>query len=1254
MVWWQRPRYLGWNLVLILLGLIVVMAPEIAPTPAPRVAGSALDATIQTPQTDETPLLRLRIGDFDPLTFTPQVQGRQERTAKDNAWALRLIQFSGPIHDAWLAEMDRENLEIVAYIPDYTYLVWGTEPALKRLSSNAPVRWWGEYQALYALDPALPIEGSDPVGAVVQIYDHPGAESTLEAINKMASKVLRPAITVIGLTSLAVEVEPEQVWEIALLSDVVTVERWVIPQRHDEMQNQIMAGHLSADGSTPLGPGYLSWLTGTVGFTTTASAYPIVDVTDDGIDDGTETPQHPDFYTSGDTQLADRLAYNENWTTDPAADGAGGHGNLNASIVAGYNARSGFPYEDNDGYNYGLGVNPFGRVAGSKIFGNTSGWAGPDYTQLVARSYNLGARIISNSWGEVPGSGAYLVDDQIYDMLVRDADLLTPGAQPVTVIFSAGNSGIGANTTGSPANAKNVIAVGASENVRPTKLNGSSWIDGCGTGSSGANDATDIIGFSSRGPTDDGRVKPDLVAPGTHIQGAATQSDSYTGLYVCDAYQPSGQTLYAASSGTSHAAPAVAGAASLLYRYYQDRFDAPPPSPAMVKAYLMNAARYLDGNGAGGTLPSNSQGHGLADLGRAFDTVARVVEDQTLTFHETGATYVIGGYVAQADAPFRVTLAWSDAPGSTVGAAYVNDLDLTVSVEGQTYLGNVFDGPNATTGGSHDPRNNVESVFLPAGVTGAYTITVKATNLAGDGVPYNGDATDQDFVLVCYNCNRDPNFSLAVTPYEQTICRPDTATYTVTTTPVSSFTGWITLSASGGPPATTARFADNPIASEASTQFTLTPTLSTPTGQFTIAISGLSGSMVHTTPVKLGVLASRPLSPTLLKPVQDSSNVETNPTLVWQPTDDAARYLVAVATDPDFTDLVYTTTTAAASHTVSRTLAYKMRYYWRVTAVNVCGASPSSATYIFETHRRPVVICADANLAIPDDHPQGVTHTLYVAMGGVIQDMNVTISATHAWVGDLSFRLEHVDTGQSAMIYDRPGVPATSTTAIGCAGDNLDLGLDDDADLSVEDQCQDTIPAYPPGSVYRPNEPLQPFNGEPLAGLWRITAVDHMAADKGSLNRWCLVTTIISSTEPASVAFSQPAYTITSKTTPTQAPVTVTLGNIVARVVTVDYATVGGTAIAGKHYLTTSGTLTFPIGTTEAVFTVPVLDLPLTLTRTVTLALGKPTNASLNFSDQAVLILPAQLRQRYYIPLLINGIPLRYYIPLLIKGISEP
>ncbi len=415
-----------------------------------------------------------------------------------------------------------------------------------------------------------------------------------------------------------------------------------------------------------------------------------------------------------------------------------GHGTINASIVGGYNLTQGFPYTDPESYSFGLGIHPYVKLGVTKIF--APDFTNPSYVPMVNAMHRDGTRISNNSWGAYTNS--YTTDSQTYDFIVRDARRGEPGNQEMTVVFSSGNGG--ANKLTIPSNAKNVITVGASENLRV-------GLDGCRIDSTGGDDIQSLIDFSSGGRTLDGRKKPEIVAPGTHIQGASSQDINYTGSGVCGPPNyPVGQSLYTWSSGTSHSAPAVAGAAALVRQYFQQS-TGQPASPAMIKAFLTNSTNYMTGHRANDNLPGDSQGWGLVNLGRALDNIQRMLIDQTQTLTESGKTVTLRGRVADPTKPFRVTLAWTDAPGSPAGNPVVNDLDLKVEVGGKTYFGNNFSGAVSAEGGSPDKLNNVEAVWAPVAATGEFVVTVTAAQIAGDGVPGNTDVSDQDFALVVYN-----------------------------------------------------------------------------------------------------------------------------------------------------------------------------------------------------------------------------------------------------------------------------------------------------------------------------------------------------------------------------------------------------------------------------------------------------------------------------------------------------------------------
>lgn len=717
---------------------------------------------------------------------------------------LHLVQFIGPIQNAWHETLKKTGAQIISYLPENAYLVYGDAPSLAKLQrlggTMKSLQWQGEYRDDYKIHPTARLVDANgnpqqpPTDEfAIQLVDDPAANTaTLNLIDQLKLEPILRRYSLRQYVNVFVRLRAQDLDLIAARPDVISIQPYLTPKKQDERQDQIVAGNLT--GNVPTAPGYLTWLMNK-GFTQaqfTASGF-AVDMSDSGIDNGTTSPNHFALYELGDTNNASRVIYNrlEGFPNRHSTiQGCDGHGNLNTHIVCAYDDQpAGFPHTDSVGYYYDLGVCPFVLVGSSVVF-DPGEFTNPDYPTLMSQAYQDGARISNNSWGDT-GDNSYNSDSQAYDALVRDAQPGVSGNQEMVIVFSDGDGGPGSATVTAPSTGKNVIAVGGIENVRSMSVanggNNPSGEDGCTTFDADANSANDIASFSSRGPCADGRIKPDLVAPCSHITGGAPQSfpppsPSGTGsaldcffnfatdypsldIGICGLpgsgldgesasnFFPVGQQFFTESSGTSHSAPAVVGACALLRQYFINQ-SLTPPSPAMTKAYLMNSARYVTGAGANDNLFSNNQGMGALDLGNAFDGESRILRDELAPdkFTASGQTRTVTGAITDPSKPFRVTLAWTDAPGSTIGdLALDNDLDLTVTLAGTTYKGNVFHGANSTSGGSADHRNNVESVFLPAGTAGGFTVTISAANINSGSVSGDPNSPDQDFALVIYN-----------------------------------------------------------------------------------------------------------------------------------------------------------------------------------------------------------------------------------------------------------------------------------------------------------------------------------------------------------------------------------------------------------------------------------------------------------------------------------------------------------------------
>ncbi len=364
-------------------------------------------------------------------------------------------------------------------------------------------------------------------------------------------------------------------------------------------------------------------------------------------------------------------------------------------------------------------------------------------------------------------------------------------------------------------------------------------------------------------------------------------------------------------------------------------------------------------------------------------------------------------------------------------------------------------------------------------------------------------------------------FGVTATPASQDICVPTDALYTVNVTSIGGFNNPVVLSVTGNPAGTTVGFSTNPVTPPGSSTLTIGNTTAAAAGSYNINIMGTSGVTTTQTTVGLNVYTVAPSAPTLTSPANGATGVSTSPTLVWAAVSGTADYTVEVATDAGFTNIVFTDT-LAGTNTTANGLNANTTYYWRVRGQNTCGTGVNSTIFSFVTGQQ---YCATPALSIPDNSPAGVFTEMVVGDTGTLTDMDVSLNVTHTWVGDLIFTLQHVDTGTTVIMIDRPGVPVSTN---GCSGNDIQATLNDEgADGPVEIMCANA-PALFGEPV--PNNPLSALDGENLSGTWRLTVSDNAGADTGVVNEWCLLPTASGGPTPT------PTATATATATPTQVP----------------------------------------------------------------------------------------------------------------------
>lgn len=698
---------------------------------------------------------------------------------------------------------------MVAYIPNNAYLVRLAPEAAQSLSRQQGVQAVLPYEPYYKLKSPLlsialgelkdslssdPGSGVGPQGVLgIKALVFPGAEEqTVAGLKQLGIEVLAEENSPLGKV-LTVRAMQESVAELAGLTGIYELE--------------LAARRVPANDLTRVGLGVAPDPITATNYLGLTGKGVMVNINDTGVD-------------ATQADLAGRVTFD----SPSSGTDINGHGTHVAGIIAGSGVQS-LTVSSATGSTMPpqalqfRGLAPAAGIYSVGVDLEDGPASGDSWVQQTAARTNV---LISNNSWLYSGANSYNIAAASYDAAVRDALPGVPGSQPLLFVFASGNAGGGSdNGTGgkadsvlSPATAKNVLTIGAVEH--PRLVTNQTWTcaggPGCQTNEPwlGLTDSSSQVArFSSRGNVginiegEFGRIKPDVVAPGTFIVSArSAQWDparyyAQSNNFFCPAPDANSSMVlsnlnaglgpyYRFESGTSLAAAAVSGVLALMEEFFEQRLRR-TNSPALMKALVINGARSLGGSydldPHGGT---NFQGWGLLNLsnclpaaltnpGTASSPVLIFDQDsqQALTTGQ-GHTRFVSLSPAARNQPLRVTLAWTDPPGSPVaGIKLVNDLDLVVTNldTGEVFLGNDFPAGSEfsaawdpSSAPNYDFINNVENVYLAPPLGSNFSVTVSGRRVCVNAVNENAAANVQDYALVVSSGNGQIPDALTLNP----------------------------------------------------------------------------------------------------------------------------------------------------------------------------------------------------------------------------------------------------------------------------------------------------------------------------------------------------------------------------------------------------------------------------------------------------------------------------------------------------------
>ena len=350
--------------------------------------------------------------------------------------------------------------------------------------------------------------------------------------------------------------------------------------------------------------------------------------------------------------------------------------------------------------------------------------------EMFAHSYQQSARIQTNSWGNINLVGEYSSDS-------RSADSYLVDEPSFLALFSAGDLGMnGYQSITPPGTAKNVLTIGTST-----------------TGSFGSQPAGEVYSTSSKGTTLDGRIKPDLVAPGVMICSARAEEAQFVEGDSCSSSEhiDTDIPLYMTLNGSSMSTAVAAGATTMARQYLRVNEGIVEPRSDLIRSILINGADDLGSP----DIPNAFEGWGQINISNSLFPEDSGIQLEQLYDDsrelKPGHSFV---YTIQSNdnSRFDITLVWNDPEGSAVAnqssPKLLNDLDLKItSPSGIVYYGNNFVNGNSVTGGVGDSLNNVERFRVDTPEIGTWSVEVghAGGNLQDYAIVMSGQISESIF-----------------------------------------------------------------------------------------------------------------------------------------------------------------------------------------------------------------------------------------------------------------------------------------------------------------------------------------------------------------------------------------------------------------------------------------------------------------------------------------------------------------------------